>query len=197
MPPAPSWGSAAYWKSWSETVERGMDQDLVAIGRIVKTHGLKGELRIVPLTAHPDRFRAPNRMILEAPDGTRKTCTLVSVRGEKDRLIVSCGELSSVEEAGAFVQGWVKIPESEVRPLPEGRFYHFDLIGTDVYREDGSRVGRIEEIIETGSNDVLVVRNGEKEHLIPATREAIRSMDVGAKRMVLNPMEGLVDDDEV
>jgi 16S rRNA processing protein RimM len=174
-----------------------MEQDLIVVGRILKTHGLKGALRIVPLTDHPDRFRPRNRMILETPDGSRKPCTLVSVGGEPNRLIVSCEELSSIEEASPFVRGWIKIPESEVRPLPEGRFYHFDLIGSDVFRADGKRVGRIEDILETGGNDVLVVRNGDKEHLIPATREAVQAVDVAAKRVVLNPVKGLVEDDEM
>ena len=174
-----------------------MELALVVIGKIIRSHGLKGALKVVPLTDFPDRFEPRKRIILESPEGRRMDCTVASVQGGGNRLIVTCEEMTTVDEALAFVHGWVKIPETEKKPLPEGRYYQSDLIGTDVFTENGKRVGRVEDLLETGGNDVLIVRDGDREHLIPVISQAIRSVDIASKKIILNPMEGLVEDDAV
>ena len=94
----------------------------------------------------------------------------------------------------AAINGWlIKIPENEVVPLPEGTYYWFELIGMEVFSEDGEKLGSITEVFETGSNDVYVMKAGKREVYLPATKEVIRQVDRKAKRMVIHVMDGLLD----
>jgi len=174
-----------------------MDEELIIIGKILKTHGLKGVLRTAPLTDVPKRFQGLKSVILETRSGIKKSCTLEAVLEDKADVLLACKEITSIEEAAPYVQGWVKIPRSESVPLPENQFYHFDLIGMAVFFEDGQYLGTLEEILKTGGNDVFVVRHESREHLIPATREVVRAVDIEQKRMVLQRISGLIEDDAV
>lgn len=178
-----------------------MDEELIIIGKTLKTHGLKGALRVASLTDVPKRFEGLKSVILETRSGIKKSCTLEAVwsasGGDKADVLLSCKEITSIEEAVPFVQGWVKIPRSQTIPLPKNQFYHFDLIGMAVFLEDGRYLGTLEEILKTGSNDIFVVRHELKEHLIPAIREVVREVDTQQKRMVLQRISGLIEDDAV
>jgi 16S rRNA processing protein RimM len=172
-----------------------MSEDLIIIGKAIGTHGLGGALRIFALTDDPARFSGLKRVILVTKDGQERSCTLTSVRIEKSGAVIACREISSIDDAQAFLQGWVKIPVSEAIPLPEDRFFQFDLIGMSVYLSDGGFVGKLEDILETGSNDVFVVRNGDTEHLIPALKSIICEVDVVHKKMTVSKWEGLTEND--
>ena len=182
-----------------------MDEELIIIGKVIRTHGLKGAFKAVLLTDVPNRFEGLKNVILETPTGVRKQCTLEAVRegkssavgGSGRQVVVECKEVGSIEEADSFVQGWLKIPRSQLVALPEQQYYHFDLIGLAVFGEDGRYLGALEEIFSTGSNDVFVVRQGKREHLIPATRSAVKEVNIQQKRMILHRMEGLIEDDAV
>lgn len=178
-----------------------MDEELIIIGKILKTHGLKGALRVAPLTDVPKRFQGLKSVILETRLGIKKSCTLEAVQsasgGEKADVLLVCKEITSIEEAAPYVQGWAKIPRSQSVPLPENQFYHFDLIGMAVFFEDGQYLGTLEEILKTGGNDIFVVRHESREHLIPATREVVRAVNIEQKRMVLQRISGLIENDAV
>ncbi|MBI5379769.1 MAG: 16S rRNA processing protein RimM, partial [Nitrospirae bacterium] len=98
------------------------------------------------------------------------------------------------EAARSLVGGVIQIPDSEIPPLPEGQFYHFELLGLKVYTVEGAYLGEVTEIFPTGSNDVYVVRDGPRETLIPAIRNVIRVIDLRGKRMVIHPLPGLLGD---
>jgi 16S rRNA processing protein RimM len=97
------------------------------------------------------------------------------------------------EKVKAFNGWFIKVPEEETEPLPEGTYYWFELIGMEVFSEDGEKLGTITDIFETGSNDVYVVKRGRKEVYIPATQEVIKQIDRKAKRMIIHLMDGLLD----
>jgi 16S rRNA processing protein RimM len=99
----------------------------------------------------------------------------------------------SPEQAKALNGWFVKVPEEEVVPLPEGAYYWFELIGMEVFSEGGERLGTIVDIFETGSNDVYVLKHGGKEVYIPATKEVIMQVDRKTKRMVIHLIDGLME----
>jgi len=100
----------------------------------------------------------------------------------------------SPEKAKA-INGWfIKVPEEEAVPLPEGTYYWFELIGMEVVSEDGEKLGAIVDVFETGSNDVYVLKQDGKEIYIPATREVIRLVDKKAKRMTIRVPDGLLEE---
>jgi len=167
--------------------------DWVVIGQITKPFGIKGGLKIRPLTDDPGRFQRLPEAVLEAADGTRQTCTIAEARTDRESVILFCREIGTVEEVERFVGGTVRIPRSAMIPLPPGSYFQHDLVGLRVYLEDGRYLGEIREIWPTGGNDVLVVRDGERERLIPAVKAIVAEVDLTEKRMVLRYMEGLLD----
>lgn len=170
----------------------GSDTDWVVIGRITKPFGLKGGLRIHPLTDDPSRFLRLTTTVLESPGGTRLACTIAEARVERKDVVLFCRELETIEQAERFIGGTVRIPPAEVIPLPKDSYFQRDLLGLKVYLEDGRYLGEIREIWPTGGNDVLVVRDGPREYLIPAIKAVVAEVDLRMKRMTLRWMKGLL-----
>jgi 16S rRNA processing protein RimM len=166
---------------------------LITIGKVLKPHGVNGEVKIEPLTDHVGRFRELQRVFLTSPAGKQQERAVRSVRylGKVPLLLLAGYD---APEAAQELNGWlVQIPEEEALPLPDGQYYWFELIGMDVLSEAGDRLGKIVDIFPTGSNDVYVMQAGGKEVYLPATKEVIRQVDRKAKRMVVRVVEGLLD----
>jgi 16S rRNA processing protein RimM len=166
---------------------------LITIGRVAKPFGVKGEMKIESMTDFPERFKDLRRAYLVSPAGDEIVCTVQSVRYAGGVPYLLFGGYDSPEKARTLNGWFVKVPEEETVPLPEGSYYWFELIGMEVFSEDGDKLGTIVDIFETGSNDVYVVKRGRKEIYIPATQEVIRQVDRAAKRMVIHLMDGLVE----
>ena len=166
---------------------------LITIGRVLRPHGVHGEIKIEPLTDHAGRFRGLQRVFLSSPAGNTKECTVRSARYLGDTPLLLLDGYDG-PEAARELNGWlVQLPEEEALPLPEGRYYWFELIGMEVLSEEGERLGKIVDLFPTGSNDVYVMQAGGREIYLPATKEVIRQVDRKAKRMVIRVLEGLLD----
>ena len=166
---------------------------LITIGRVVKPHGVKGEVRIEALTDHPDRFRTLKRVFLVASNGRQQECAVRSVRYAGGAPLLQLAGYDAPEQARELNGRLVQVPEEEAVPLPEGQYYWFELIGMEVESEAGEKLGRITDIFPTGSNDVYVMKAGRKEIYLPATKEVIRQVDRKTRRMVIHVMDGLLD----
>jgi 16S rRNA processing protein RimM len=166
---------------------------LITIGKAVKPFGVKGEMKIETLTDFPERFKRLRRVYLVSPAGKEMACEIRSVRYADGVPFILFAGYDSPEKAKALNGWFVKVPEDETVPLPEGSYYWYELMGMEVVSESGETLGTIVDIFETGSNDVYVVRRGRKEVYIPATREVIRQVDRKAKRMVIHLLDGLLE----
>jgi 16S rRNA processing protein RimM len=166
---------------------------LITIGKVQKTHGVKGEIKIEPLTDHPERFSKLRRVHLTSPRGESKECAVRSVRYMDGTPVILLKGYDDPETAREL-NGWLlQVPQEETLPLPAGQYYWFELIGMEVVSEAGEKLGTIVDIFETGSNDVYVMKAGRKEVYLPATKEVIRQVDRAAKRMVIRVMDGLLE----
>jgi 16S rRNA processing protein RimM len=166
---------------------------LITIGKVVKPFGVKGEMKIEPMTDFPERFTGLTHVYLVSPSGKEVACEVKSVRYAGGAPFLLFSGYDSPEKAKA-INGWfIKVPEEEAVPLPEGTYYWFELLGMEVVSETGEKLGTIMDIFETGSNDVYVLKQGRKETYIPATREVVRQVDKKAKRMTIRVPEGLLD----
>jgi 16S rRNA processing protein RimM len=172
-----------------------MGEEPIVIGKILGPHGLTGAVKVLPLTSFPKRFEHLHRVILEDREGNRGAYTIQHLFYQGGCVVLQFEELSEVSHVLPFVKGSVQISPGDLMQLPQGSYYHFELLGMQVYLEDGRSLGELQEILSTGSNDVYVVRSGGREHLIPATREVIREVDVSRKRMRIHPLEGLLEHD--
>jgi len=167
--------------------------DLITIGRIVKVWGLKGEVKVLPLTHDPERFERLSSVLIVSPEGKEQKRRIKGARYIKDSVLLSLEGILSAEQAKGLVNYFIKITESDLEHLPEGEYYIFQLIGIEVFTDQGVRVGALTDIFSTGSNDIYVVTEGNKEYLVPAIRDIVKEIDMERRRMVIHPIEGLLE----
>jgi 16S rRNA processing protein RimM len=168
--------------------------DLVVIGEVTRAHGLRGELRVVPQTDHPERFERIRECILWDP--TRDVRTVRRVRGVRrqgDVVLLSLAGCDSPEAAAALGGQLVALPRADALPPPPGHVYPWQLVGCQVTTEEGRAVGELSGIEPAPGHDLWVVRGPEREHLIPAVPEIVIEVDVDARRVVIRPPEGLLE----
>lgn len=157
----------------------------VAVGRVLAPFGLKGELKVQPLTDNPARFAPKSRLYAD-----EQPVTVVASREAGGHLYVRLKGFNDRTSVEKLRHAMLQVPESELPALPEGEYYRFQLVGLEVVRRDGTPLGTLEEVIETGANDVYRVRTPEGEDvLLPALDDVIVSVDLDAKRMVVDPPE--------
>lgn len=164
----------------------------VRVGRIGKTFGLKGEVVIHYFADAPDRFAAGARVHVVTPEGRVET-TVARSRAMTGKFVAAFEGREAIDAVQPWVGCFVEVPASELPPLPEGTYYQFQLVGLEVLGVGGERLGRIEEVLGTGGNDVLVVRGGRREILVPVIEDAIASIDPAAGRVVLKDLGGLIE----
>lgn len=165
---------------------------LVPVGRVVKPHGVRGAVKIFPYGETLGQLSAGDKLISVASDGAaEREITLLGLGGQKRSYIGTFEEIRDLEQAREMAGKELLIPEDRLPALPEGEYYHFQLIGLRVETRAGEELGSIRSILETGSNDVYVVEKEGKEILIPAIEDVIVEVDLEAKKVIVDLPEGL------
>jgi 16S rRNA processing protein RimM len=164
---------------------------LFAIGKIVKTRGLHGCLKVLCYAETKCRLGGVKFVYIgkTPPQESRFDLRKIDVSGKF--LFIELKDVLNVESAKEFVGCEVFLPENLLEDLQDGEYYWKDIIGLDVYNEDNEYIGRIESIFPTGSNDVYVCRGGKKEILIPAISDVIKKIDMNRRVMIVKMLEGL------
>ena len=156
--------------------------DKVIIGRLGAARGLNGELKIVPLTDFENRF--DNLTEVEV-DG--KILKINYVKYVGNNLVVNFENINNREEAQKLTGKLLKVDKKNAAPLAEGEFYTFDLIGIQVFDTDENKLGKITNVLKTGSNDVFVAKcEDERELLIPALKRVVKTIDIDNKIMIID-----------
>ena len=169
-------------------------ETMFTVGKIVNTHGIKGELKIVPTTDDPKRFKKLKEVYVERKE--LKKYNIEAVRFHKDFVLLKLEGVDDMTAAELFKGSVVKIDRKDSLPLKKDEYYISDLYDLEVYTEEDARyLGIIVDIIYTGSNDVYVVKNEttQKELLLPAIKQVIKEVDVAAGKMTVHLLEGLED----
>ena len=158
----------------------------IAVGWIRAPRGVRGELKVFVLTDFPQRF-APGAVLWAGglPFTVRRT------RTHRGTLFVEFEGIGTRDQAEALRDLLLEVPEGELAPLEENQYFRFQVLGMEVVDADGQPLGRIEEVLDTGADDVYIVRNAEGELLIPAIDAVVKEMDVAGGRMVVELPEGL------
>lgn len=167
--------------------------ELAAVGKVINTHGVKGGLKVLPLSDFPERLKALSRVFLE--QGTNVTEHEVIDAFVHGRFwVVFLRGIDACDSAERLIGSLISIPLSERMPLPIDVYYLDQIIGLEVYTVNSVYLGRVREVLQTGSNDVYVVKNekvGKGEILIPALKSVVQ-IDLLLGRMVVDPPEGLL-----
>ena len=173
----------------------GSQREIIHIGRINAPHGIKGEVRVLPLTEEPDRFRDLKDCLLVSPDEkTRSEVVIRSVREADRTLLVTFEGVDSREAAKLLNGSFLSVPRDQAIALPPGRHFIFDLVGCEVHDARTGHLGSLRDILQTGANDVYIVaRNGKKDLLIPVIRQVVLSVDIAARRIDVDLPEGLLE----
>jgi 16S rRNA processing protein RimM len=169
----------------------------VPVGKIPRTHGLKGEFKFQALVTEPDILKNLNRLKLQGSQGQETELTIQSMRGIPGKLIIKFKEIDTIDDAEAYKGQTLLAPMADFKKLPDGEYYWFQVMGLNVYDEDDHYYGQVVDIIETGSNDVYVVKDGNKEVLIPMIDWVVKTIDMEENKLIFNNVEGLIEDSTV
>jgi 16S rRNA processing protein RimM len=170
----------------------------IVIGRVSRPHGTKGEIRIEYFNPEDPHFFSRYQMIfIQGDTGSPQLYRPLAVRPHKKFILALLEGVRTRAEAEQLRGKVVLVDAAELPPLDADEYYWHEILGMRVVTEDGGNVGTITEIFPTGSNDVYVVREGEREVLIPAIKEVVVSIDTKARRMVIHPPEGLFKEDDL
>ena len=165
----------------------------IAIARIARTRGNRGEVLADLYTDFPDRFNLLREVWLESDDGHRQLLALEDSWEHKGRRVIKFAGIDDISSAEAFVGYWIKIPADQAMPLPEGTYFDHDLIGCVVQDTRGNHIGIVSEVLHIGANNCLVVRDLDREFLIPAVESICIKISTREKRILVDPPEGLMD----
>ena len=167
--------------------------DMILVGFIARSHGNKGQVILKSESDFPEqRFRVGATLYSRLGEGQIERLEVTSVRFQQGRPILGLAGIESISDAERLAGAVLKVPEADQDPLPEGSYYHHELIGCEVVTRTGDVVGRVAQVEGDGEASRLVVRGRRAEVLIPLADE-ICVIDVAAKRITVSPPEGLLE----
>ena len=169
-----------------------MSQEFIIIGKVVSAQGNKGEVNVLPLTDSIDRFKNLSTVFLRNKN-SQTVLSIEKIRIKKDMVILKLKDIENIEEAKTIVGSFLEVERKNAVKLPKGTYFIFEIIGLEVYTENNVFLGKVENVISTGSNDIYIVKDkNEKELFIPAIREVVKNINLEKKRITINIVDGLI-----
>ncbi len=165
--------------------------DYLEIGQVAGVHGIHGAVLLRTFTENLDLFTKGETLLVKGKDSAPQEFLLETASPHKGKILARFKGVSDRNGAEDLQGRMILVPKDRLPELESGEFYWFELIGLDVVEKNGNRLGTLESIIETGSNDVYVVKDGKRETLVPALSWVVLSIDLEASTMVVDLPEGL------
>lgn len=175
-------------KRASRASESKEEPRLLVIGEVLRPQGLRGEVRVRVLTDFPERLRVLKRVYLGQ---TLKPAIVESVRFHQGCALLKFAGYDDRTAADSLRHAWVQIPVEEAMPLEEDEYYFYQIVGLAAWTAQGEYLGRVQEVLATGANDVYIIRGPKGEILLPAIEEVVREVDLEAGRLTVVLPEGL------
>jgi 16S rRNA processing protein RimM len=158
-------------------------KEILTVGQIINTHGIKGEIKVYPLTDDIRRFRKLKTVYIDGIEREISWCKL-----QVDKVILKIVGIESPEEAYKYRNKYIQVKRENAADLEEDRYFVADIIGCKVVDENGKEFGNVFDVIFTGSNEVYWVK-GQEEILVPALKSVVAKMDIENKLIVIKPVE--------
>ena len=171
----------------SSAAEQPPSADRIAVARILGVWGRIGHVKIESLSDIPDRFVTGARFLIG-----ERAYVCEATRQQGKMLLLKLQGINNRVDAADLQGSILETPASETPSLPEGTFYHYQIVGMEVWTTDGNSLGKVTDIISTGSNDVYVVQTPEDEVLIPATPDVVTKVDIDSGRITVEVIPGLL-----
>ncbi len=167
-------------------------EDMLQVGVITQTHGVRGEVKVFPTTDDVNRFKKLKQVILDTGKETM-SLEIQSVKFFKQFVILKFKGIDNINDIEKYKRCSLYVTREHAVPLEEDEYFIADMIGMEVCTEDGNIFGTLKDVIETGANDVYVIESAEHgEVLVPAIKECIRSVDIEKGQMMIHLMDGLI-----
>lgn len=166
-----------------------MEKKLFKIGQIINTHGIKGEVKVYPLTEDVNKFKRLKTVLVGGVE-----MNILGVKFQKDRVILKIDGIDTMNDAEIYKQKYIEIPREDEPKLPEDTYYVSDLKECVVYDTNEKELGRVFDVISTRNNDVYWIKQ-PKELLIPVLRDIVLSVDIDCKKIVIRPVGEWQDED--
>ncbi len=165
--------------------------DLLQVGVITSTHGVRGEVKVFPTTDDPARFKKLKQVILD--DGKQQIdLEIASVKFFKNMVILKFKGIDNINDVEKYRRATLLVTRENAVPLAENEYFIADLIGLSAVSDEGEELGTITDVLQTGANDVYVVTTPQKEEiLVPAIKECILAVDLDERRMQIHLLPGL------
>lgn len=162
-------------------------EGLVTVGRVLAPFGMDGEIKVEVLTDSPQRFDPPGLVLIQGAP-----MTIERSRWHKGKVLLKLVGVDDRDQALELGGLEIEITPDQAPPLPEDQYYHFQMVGLQVYTDRGEPLGEVISVLITGGTDVYVVQGSRGEVLIPAIEDVVKSVDIPGGRMVVEPMEGML-----
>ena len=167
--------------------------ELVLVGKIIGTHGIKGLLKVYSYSGNIQSLQAAGTVFLKDKKGTLSEHVIRTVTTHAGGFIMALDDFADINQVLTLNGSELYVRLSQLPVPDEDEYYWRDLIGLAVVTDQGLELGTIVDIFETGSSDVYVVRGESKEYLIPAIADVITLVDIPGNKMIITPLEGLLD----
>ncbi|SHE27555.1 ribosome maturation factor RimM [Alkalibacter saccharofermentans] len=167
------------------------EKDNLVIGKIVASHGIKGEVKVMPITDDMHRFDDLEEIIVNT-DGVKKNLLITGIRYHKNMVLITFADIKDRNGADRLKDSLIEISREDAPPLPEGRYYIVDLVGIDVFEGD-IKLGVLKDVLQTGAADIYIIDTPTKQLMLPATEENILDIDIEEGKMKVSIPEGLWD----
>ncbi|MBA7646059.1 Ribosome maturation factor RimM [subsurface metagenome] len=162
--------------------------EYITIGQVLAPWGLEGKLKVEVITDFPHRLSPRSQLYVD-----RQPVTIAGTSWQKGKAIIKLEGIDSVEQAEELRGKTLEIHRRQLETLPEGQYYHFQLIGLEVWTTEGKRLGKVIRVLSAPSNDNYVVSGEKGEILIPAIEDVVKSVDLESRRITIEAIEGLLD----
>ncbi len=168
-----------------------MKQEYFEIGQIVNHFGIKGMVKVNSFTDDISKFKKLKNILLEK-DGSLNKVEIEEVKYSKNQVLLKIKGIDTIEEAEKYRGCYLKIARKDAEKLPENTYFIADLIGLLVYSDEGILLGTVEDIYNSGANDIYVVKNANgKQILLPAIEEVIKKVDIEQEKIIVHLLKGL------
>lgn len=170
-----------------------MKQEYFEVGQIVNTFGIKGQVKIVPFTDDITRYDELKEIYVEKKNEL-KLFQIEQVNYKKNMVILKLKGIETVEEAEKLRNCYLKIDRKDAKKLPKDTYFIVDLLGLDVYTDEGKLLGKVDDIYNAGSSDIYVVKDElGKQILLPAIKDVLKEVDLENQKIIVHLIKGLVD----
>lgn len=169
-----------------------MKQQYFEIGQIVNTFGIRGVVKVNPFTDDISQFEEMETILVDKK-GSLLEMQIEEVKYSKNQVLLKLKGIETVEEAEKYRNCYLKLPREKARKLPKNTYFIADLIGLEVYTEEGNLLGKVDDIYNTGASDIYVIKDElGKQILLPAIKDVIKQIDLEQEKIVVHLLDGLV-----